>query len=184
MSAMRKPAPAKPKAQRGRRTQQLRRTQRPRQVRKLVEEPQRHTSSAEEFSSPERIIARIASHMREDNSVQLTLGEDRGGTDVVVLDPVITAAVLEVLRVLSSRKGYAIGPGDYDLTSQQAADILNVGQDSMDEILDSGEIPYTEKNGCRLVRADVLFAFKRLRKANAERNLTAMIEFDQKMGLI
>lgn len=107
----------------------------------------------------------VTRHMRDDNSVQLSFGEGGEQCKLLTLDPTVTAALLELLRVLAIGKGYAIESADYELTSQQAAKRPRIPHRCMVEIREEGKIPHTTIDGHLSMRADDLFAYDRRQMA-------------------
>lgn len=136
-----------------------------------------HTDLAE-------VIVAISAHMREDYSVQLALVKNGEAAETVSLDPLATAALLEVLRVVSIGQGYAIESADYEMTSQQAANHLCCRHECFLQILDEGHVPFTQKGEQRLVQASDLFAYRRKEDAMREKALTELVHHDQEMDLL
>ena len=88
---------------------------------------------------------------------------DDGGTSNVVLTPGMSHLLLELLRHIGAGDAVTLVPVSQMLTTQQAADILNVSRPYLISLLEKGEISY-EKTGRRhrRVKADALFAYSLL----------------------
>ena len=83
--------------------------------------------------------------------LSLALSGDDGRT--VTLSPALAASVLDVLELVSSGRGFQVIPLDEELTTLQAAHLLNVSQRFLEELLDRGEIPFADsrrKEVCQL----------------------------------
>jgi len=123
------------------------------------------------------------------------LAHHRGIHDVRVLveeDPVHEALVVprsavellaRILAHMAAGQGVSVVPADAELTTQQAADLLNVSRPFLIGLLDAGEIEYRKVGKHRRVRADSLLDYKRnddQRRRKAADELTAL---GQEMGL-
>ena len=102
----------------------------------------------------------------------------------VTLSPALAASLLELLKLVSSGCGFKVIPVGAELTTQQAADILNVPRKYLVKLLDEKEIPYVKKRRHRRIRADDLFAYKKKRDEIRSEALRELLEFDQEKGLL
>lgn len=102
----------------------------------------------------------------------------------VTLSPALAATLLELLKLVSSGYGFKVIPVGAELTTQQAADILNVPRKYLVKLLDEKEIPYVKKRRHRRIRADDLFAYKKKRDEIRSEALRELLEFDQEKGLL
>jgi excisionase family DNA binding protein len=69
------------------------------------------------------------------------------------------------------------------LTTQQAADFLNVSRPYFIRLLEQGAIPHTKTGSHRRVRLDDVLAYKRQRDAERRRALDDLVALSQEMGL-
>lgn len=118
-------------------------------------------------SAADALLARESSRLLADHklghrtSVRIRLVDD--GDDAETLS-VPTSAVwlfLHLLTEMSQGNAVTLIPTHAELTTQQAADLLNVSRPYMAKLLDEGKIPGRTVGKYRRVRFDDLMAFKK-----------------------
>ena len=137
-----------------------------------------------ETENAELLMKIVASQMKEDGSTPLFVSTADGRKQNVILSPALTSSLLDVLSVVSSGRGFRMTPVGSELTTQQAADLLNVSRPFLVKLLDDGEIPYTKTSRHRRIRADELFAYKRKRDKIRSIVLSDLARMDFEEGLI
>lgn len=126
----------------------------------------------------------VASLAKEGKEAKVSFSIDDGETHTVTLMPALAASMLAVLRLVSSGRGFRMIPVESELTTQQAADLLNVSRSYLVKLLDEGEIPFTKKRRHRRIRAEDLFAYKKKRDAIRSKALRELIQIDIEEGLL
>lgn len=102
----------------------------------------------------------------------------------VTLSPAIARTFLDILRLISSGRGFKLIPVDAELTTQEAADILNVSRPHLIKLLDSHAIPYDRVGRHRRIKVNDLFAFKAERDEVRAKALADMAAEDARLGLL
>lgn len=74
-------------------------------------------------------------------------------------------------------------PVHAELTTQQAADILNVSRPFLIGLLEQGEIPYTKTGKHRRIKFRDLMRYKEIRDANRHEALDRLTRLSQEFGL-
>ena len=77
----------------------------------------------------------------------------------------------------------SIVPIHKELTSQEAADILNVSRPYLVKLLDEGAIPSIKVGAHRRIRFEDLMAYRRHRDAERDQALTELTQLSQEWGL-
>ena len=75
-------------------------------------------------------------------------------------------------------------PVNAELTTQQAADLLNVSRPYVIKLLEENAIPFSKTGRHRRVRAEDLFRYKAQRDRARSDALSAMAEEDARLGLL
>ena len=97
-----------------------------------------------EIKNAEQLRTIVASQIKEGEPTKLSLALEDGEVRTVTLAPALTASLLEVLRLVSSGRGFRMIPVESELTTQQAADLLNVSRPFLVKLLEEGEIPFAK----------------------------------------
>ena len=126
-----------------------------------------------------RIIAGLARD-GDTTPIHVALGDGQSAT--LTLAPAVTETLLDVLRMIASGRGFRLVPVNAQLTTQQAADLLNVSRPHLVKLLETGVIPFTKTGRHRRLRAEDVFAYKAKRDEARAEALAAMAADDAALG--
>ena len=120
----------------------------------------------------------------DENTGPITLCIEREGADTTIALPAAAAgALLDVLADLAEGRTVSIADADEELTTREAAELLNVSRPYLTRLLKDGEIP-SHKVGShhRVYRRDVL-TYKAHRQKESEEAMDDLTKLSQELGL-
>lgn len=88
-----------------------------------------------------------------------------------------------LIHSLAEGDAVSLVPVHSELTTQQAADLLNVSRPYLIKLLEQGEIPYTKTGTHRRIRFEDLVEYKLRRDDEREDALAELIRQSQELGL-
>ena len=114
-------------------------------------------------------------------SSQLRLVASNG--EEIVIPESVYSLLGQVVRAMASGQVISIVPHNRTLTTQQAADILNVSRPFLVKLLENGEIPYIKVGSHRRILFQDLMVYKEQRKVKRRKLLDQLIEMTEEAGL-
>ena len=96
---------------------------------------------------------------------------------------VIYFALTEVVKTLNNGNSVTLIPMDKELTTQQAADILNVSRPYFIKLLENGTIKFRKTGTHRKVLMQDLIEYRDKRAENRRSSIEEMSELSQELGL-
>lgn len=103
------------------------------------------------------------------------------GEKINIPEP-IYQVLLQVVHAMASGKAISIIPQQQELTTQQAAEYLNVSRPYLIKLLEQGEIPHIKVGSHRRVRFDDLMNYKQQRDLKRDQLLTELTQMSQEAG--
>lgn len=131
--------------------------------------------NVDEVQAANQLRQLIAAHANGEATLRLL--ED-GSPVEVTLTPALSALLLELLRYIGNGDAVTLMPIHELLTTQQAADILNVSRPYLIKILEDEGIPYEKVGRHRRIRAKDVFAYKRKRDQVRSQALDKVLSHD------
>ncbi|WGF87201.1 excisionase family DNA-binding protein [Marinivivus vitaminiproducens] len=132
--------------------------------------------SEHERATANQLRTIIAAHADGDTKLRV-LDDDKAPLEVT-LAPALSALLIEVLRHIGQGDAVTLVPVQQMLTTQQAADILNVSRPFLVGLLERNEITFTTVGRHRRIKAEDLFAYKRARDEKRAEALSKLAEAD------
>lgn len=133
--------------------------------------------SADERAAANQLRRILAARMA--NGAKLRVPDPAAKRQVeITLTPGLSGLLMELLRYIGKGDAVTLVPVSQMLTTQQAADILNVSRPFLIGLLEKDEIPYVMVGRHRRIKAEKLFAYKRDRDQRRSEALSSLAAAD------
>ncbi|MGH2533841.1 MAG: helix-turn-helix domain-containing protein [Thermomicrobiales bacterium] len=107
----------------------------------------------------------------------------RVGGETVELPESARQVLRRAVAALARDQAVAVLPYQKLLTTQQAADLLNVSRPYLVQLLEDGKIPFSKTGTHRRVHLDDLMAYKKRRDVERRRALERLVRMSEELGL-
>ena len=132
--------------------------------------------SPDEKAAANQLRRIIAAQMTDGAKIRL-YDNDRSPLEIA-LTPGLSKLLMDLLRHIGRGDAVTLVPYSQMLTTQQAADILNVSRPFLISLLEKGEIEHVLVGRHRRIKAEHLFAYKRSRDAKRDEALSELAVLD------
>ncbi|MEG4319105.1 MULTISPECIES: helix-turn-helix domain-containing protein [unclassified Microcoleus] len=133
----------------------------------LIPEPEK-----EAVAQLEQILSRESSQLRLVTS---------NGEEIAIPESVYSV-LGQVVRAMASGQAISIVPHNRELTTQEAANILNVSRPFLVKLLENGEIPHIKVGSHRRILFQDVTIYKEQRKVKRRQGLNELTKFLQDEG--
>jgi excisionase family DNA binding protein len=93
------------------------------------------------------------------------------------------AILADVLEHFAEGRAVVLATREFEVSTQRAADILNVSRPYLVELLESGKIPFRRVGTHRRIRLDDVLAYQTEMRARTARALDELTALSEEMGL-
>ena len=107
----------------------------------------------------------------------------RFGAETVDIPTPAISLLREILDHMAHGKGVAVTPLHAELTTRQAADMVQVSRTHLVQLLDGGRIPCRKVGSHRRVRVEDVLAYRRETESRRREALDELTARDQELGL-
>lgn len=135
--------------------------------------------SQDERAAANQLRKILASHAADDTKLRV-LDEQKQAAEIT-LSPALSSLLMELLRYVSRGNAVTLVPVGEMLTTQQAADILNVSRPFLVTLLEKSQMPHEMVGRHRRIKAADLFAYKRARDEKRSKALSDLAAMDAEL---
>lgn len=131
-----------------------------------------------------KVSSRTLSKYTDVDRVKLSLRGSNGESDDLVLPGHVLQILLDVLSEMSKGNAISLIPHHQEVSTQEAANLLNVSRPFLVGLLEKGEIPFRKVGAHRRVLLTDIIAYKQqtdVQRAQALDDLTSLSQ-DEGMG--
>lgn len=126
----------------------------------------------------------LAEALRKSRSAESVRLASNGGEEEAVEVPASALRLLvSILNEMAEGRSVAIAPFEAEITTQEAADLLNVSRPFLVGLLEAGEIPFRKVGSRRRVRLKDVLAYKRRTDKRRAATLDELVREAQRLGL-
>lgn len=132
-------------------------------------------------------LARVRAYLAEHQDVaqiHVTVQDGEDNRDPLTLPREAVELLASLLAHLGAGRAVSVVPADAELTTQQAADLLNVSRPYLVGLLDAGEIEFRTVGTHRRILASSLLAYQRADDHRRRRVASELTQLGQEMGTI
>ncbi|MFP4599303.1 MAG: helix-turn-helix domain-containing protein [Persicimonas sp.] len=134
----------------------------------------------EEFAQLFRMLEDVADDVRQSGDAMCQIIGPEGQT--VTLPESVFYLLERVVEVLARGDAITVVPVHKELTTQQAADILNISRQYLVRLLDDGKIPFTRTGTHRRIRFADVMTYKKERDRERADSLDELTRLSQQYG--
>lgn len=135
----------------------------------------------DEATKAKQAASALAKLADANKKLSFRLNQNGKGETTVELPSAVSKIVLDLLLLISKGEAVTLVPFGAELTTQQAADLLNVSRPFLVKLIKQGEIPHHKVGTHRRIRAEDLFKYKQHRDADREKALQRLVELGQEI---
>jgi excisionase family DNA binding protein len=125
----------------------------------------------------------LASHIRNSDPMELRISDDPSPEGMVKLPLSAARMLVRILEEMARGNAVTLIPVHAELTTQEAAEMLNISRPSLIQLLDEGKIDYRRVGTHRRIRFEGLMKYKRAADAARRAALEELAAYDQELGI-
>ena len=122
----------------------------------------------------------LASHLQNSDPVQLRISADE---TTVTLPASAARLLVNILEEMARGNAVTLIPIHAELTTQQAADMLNISRPSLIQLLDEKKLEYRRVGTHRRVSFESLMRYKRQQESARRKVLEELAAYDQELEI-
>jgi excisionase family DNA binding protein len=127
--------------------------------------------------------SRMLSKYADADRVQLTLRANNGAAEDLVLPGQVMQLLLDIVSEMAKGNAISLVPIHHELSTQEAANLLNVSRPHLVSLLEKNELPYRKVGAHRRVLASDVLAYKASLLDKRNKALDELTAMSQELGM-
>lgn len=127
--------------------------------------------------------SRMLSKYADADRVQLTLRANNGLAEDLVLPGQVMQLLLDIVSEMAKGNAISLVPIHHELSTQEAANLLNVSRPHVVALLEKGELPFRKVGAHRRVLASDLLTYKQALLTKRNQALDELAAISQELGM-
>lgn len=139
-------------------------------------------------SETEAILAKetsrvLASRLQDADPMELRIVDHDASEETLKLPAPAVRLLLRILEEMAQGNAVTLIPVHAELTTQEAADILNISRPSLIQLLDAKKIEFRRVGTHRRIRFEALMTYKRKAVAERQAAIDEFIAYNEELGI-
>lgn len=141
-----------------------------------------HLPSMPEIETAKQSSRMLSKYANADR-VQLTLRTHNGEAEDIVLPGHVMQMLLDIVSEMAKGNAISLVPIHHELSTQEAANLLNVSRPHLVSLLEKGTLPHRKVGAHRRVLASDVLAYKEALTAQRNTALDTLTELSQELEM-
>ena len=116
-------------------------------------------------------------------ALQVQIVDRDGGSEAVTIPTAAFRLLVAILAQMADGNGVRLIPHHAELTTQEAAELLNISRPYLVRLLEEGRIPFRKVGTHRRVRFEDIIAYKAQHRRARSASLDELTRLSQELGL-
>ncbi|MBI4851368.1 MAG: helix-turn-helix domain-containing protein [Acidobacteria bacterium] len=141
------------------------------------------TPTEQEMNLAEISSRVLAQYIKNKDARSIKIIDDSDSSEVVEIPNIAFRLLVDILVHISKGDAITIRPIHQELTTQEAADLLNVSRPFLVKLLEEGKMPFHKVGTHRRVLFKDLLEFKHKHQQEQDKNMDELVALAQEMDL-